>query len=875
MKSNLIIRGEARLANHSGAIGGKAANLARALEAGHAVPDFYVITADAFNGIMDTGLPTELIQAIAAMHHDLFPAQHPTPVAVRSSAIAEDGQRYSFAGMHDSELGVVGVDQVIDAVKRVWASAFSERAIAYRAKRRLPAECAPMAVMVQRMVAAQWSGVLFTRDPLDASSDHVVINAAPGSGEPLVQGRVSANTFHIDRRTLAITVLSPAVDDPPASQLREAAAAGLALEEAFGSPQDVEFCFDAAGQLAILQTRPITAGADHRPQPETARTIWDNSNIIESYPGVTSPMTFSFIRRAYAIVYRCFSEVMGIPPRVVRENQDAFDNMLGLFHGRVYYNLTNWHRLIQLFPGYRYNRDFMESMMGVKQAVRLADRPIRSGFWRRWLIDFPALVGLVRRSAWNFLRIRSLVARFDREFDRRYAEWSCIDFAALAPDELLPLYAKMEAEMFARWKTPIINDFFVMVLYGTLRKLCAAWCGDATGALQNGLLTGDGDVASAEPVAQLLELVGLAHDQPALKQLILAGPVQDLHGHIGNDARFTEFNRCLNAYLHEYGLRCVEELKLESPTYRDCPHLLFALIQSYLAMDAASWQEFRRRRQRERQLRSQNEQQALKLMADAGHGKLRQRLFRWILANTRLGVRNRENMRLARTKIFDVFRSMLRSIGATFEREGILDCADDIFYLTSDEMWGYVKGAAVTTDLRSLVALRRRQYVAYRDPTFTSPPRRFETCGLPYLTSELGNHPRADGEAVASPLTGHGGCPGVVTGVVELVRDPRQARFDGDILVAEQTDPGWTALYPAYAGILVERGSVLSHSMIVAREFGVPAIVGVDGLTRRLHDGDRVRMDGHTGTVEVLSSRAAPESGRPPQSLPSAAVSST
>jgi pyruvate,water dikinase len=232
-------------------------------------------------------------------------------------------------------------------------------------------------------------------------------------------------------------------------------------------------------------------------------------------------------------------------------------------------------------------------------------------------------------------------------------------------------------------------------------------------------------------------------------------------------------------------------------------------------------------------------------------------------------------MRLARTKIFDVFRSMLRSIGATFQREGVLDRADNIFYLTVDEMWGYIKGAAVTTDLRALVALRRRQYDAYRDPTFAPPPRRFETRGLPYLASEFAEQPRADGKTAGSPLKGLGGCPGVVTGVVELVRDPRQARFNGDILVAEHTDPGWTALYPAYAGILVERGGVLSHSMIVAREFGVPAIVNVENLTRRLCTGDRVRMDGRTGKIEVLSSGALADSVRTAQPLPAAAVSST
>jgi pyruvate,water dikinase len=260
-------------------------------------------------------------------------------------------------------------------------------------------------------------------------------------------------------------------------------------------------------------------------------------------------------------------------------------------------------------------------------------------------------------------------------------------------------------------------------------------------------------------------------------------------------------------------------------------------------------------------------------MAHSGRGVLCQRLFRWVLENTRLGVRNREEMRLARTKIFDVFRSMLRSIGATFEREGVLARADDIFFLSADEMWAYIKGASFTTDLRALVSLRRRQYDAWRDPTFTPPPRRFETCGLPYREYPA-NEP-TQSEPTSQSLHGLGGCPGVVVGAVEVVRDPRTARFEGQILVAEQTDPGWTAIFPAYAGLLVERGSVLSHSMIVAREFGLPAVVNVENLTRRLRTGDRVRMDGRAGTIEILPSRIEPNSDALNHLSASVAVSST
>ena len=246
--------------------------------------------------------------------------------------------------------------------------------------------------------------------------------------------------------------------------------------------------------------------------------MWDNSNIIESYYGVTSPMTFSFIRRAYSIVYHCFAEVMGIPPRVVHEHRDAFDNMLGLFRGRVYYNLKNWYRLIRLFPGYRYNSRFMESMMGLKDPLLLEEETERPGLLRRWFVELPALIGLLVRSGWNFLRIRSRVDGFERHFRSHYDDWAKVDFDSMPPHEVMAAYNRLEDALLWNWKAPIINDFYVMVFYGVLRKMCANWCGDETGALQNGLICGEGGLHSDEPAKLLIQMAGLAGDNEAASQ---------------------------------------------------------------------------------------------------------------------------------------------------------------------------------------------------------------------------------------------------------------------------------------------------------------------------------------------------------------------
>ena len=252
-----------------------------------------------------------------------------------------------------------------------------------------------VAVVVQRMVEARTSGVLFTANPNTGSVHQVVISSLWGAGEGLVSAGLDADTYVVDKETLEVAeTLAPKTEQlildrdaggglmrvPVPGDLQERsslsreqtfslARLGIAVERHYRRPQDIEFAVDAEGRSFLLQARPVTTVEEIGPAAGNG-LIWDNSNIIESYSGVTSPMTFSFIRRAYSIVYHCFAEVMGIDARIVRANREVFENMLGLFRGQVYYNLFNWYRLVRLFPGFNYNKSFMESMMGVREPAR-------------------------------------------------------------------------------------------------------------------------------------------------------------------------------------------------------------------------------------------------------------------------------------------------------------------------------------------------------------------------------------------------------------------------------------------------------------------------------------------------------------------------
>jgi len=888
------------------AVGGKAANLAFLASLGLSVPRWFAVRTSAFvaalaadgldakvrerldrpgdgaalaeslavirGWIAGCTVPDELRDCIMRAYREHMAGA--AYVAVRSSASDEDNPQQSFAGIHDSFLFLSGEEQVMDAVREVWASAYNERAVAYRKEHGLTTSGIAVAAIVQEMIDPQVSGVMFTVNPVSGNVHELVISSLYGAGEGLVSEGLDADTFTVEKSDGAVVseiaeksemmVLdseagggtcripvpevrrrSPSLSPDQVGLLAET---GTRIEAAYGVPQDIEFCFDAQGKLHLLQSRPVTTVEEYGPAAGN-HLVWDNSNIIESYSGVTSPMTFSFIRRAYTIVYNCFCEVMGVPQKAIKANQGTFSNMLGLFRGQVYYNLLNWYRLVRLFPGFNYNKEFMESMMGVKEPVELKGEYREPGFLSRYFVELPRLVRLVMRSTRNFRRIRKLVADFDAHFDAHYVRWQTMDFVGMEPHELMDVYHDMEDKLLWHWKPPIINDFFVMIFYGTLKKLCVSWCGDKDGTLQNDLICGEGGIESTEPTKLLIGLASIARRNPALREAIKTQDSEVLVQSVLADGAYKEFNDAFRLYLDRYGFRCMNELKLEEHSLRERPEFVFSVIRNYLQLDDSRALDVAAMERREQGIRREAERRAF----GALRSPLRRGVFRWVLRNARLGVKNRENMRFARTKIYGLLRDLLRAMGGRFAAESLLAEADDIFYLTLDECFDYIKGTAVTTELAALAALRKKEFAGYRENEDDMPADRFDTYGMAYNRNRFRAVRDEDETPEDGTLRGIGCCPGEVTGPVAVFRQPTtDMRLAGEILVAERTDPGWVPLYPSASGVLIERGSILSHSAIVAREMGIPTIVGIPGLTSALQTGQQVRMNGAQGTVEII-----------------------
>jgi pyruvate,water dikinase len=413
-------------------------------------------------------------------------------------------------------------------------------------------------------------------------------------------------------------------------------------------------------------------------------------------------------------------------------------------------------------------------------------------------------------------------------------------------EELTAHYTQLEAKLLQHWDAPLVNDFFAMIFHGALRKLTLKWLDDQTGMFANDAIRSSGGMVSAEPAVRVRVLARLAAADADFVRCLCEGTVEEALRSVRDHPAFCG---AYDAYLETFGDRCLEELKLESETLHDDPEILLRGIGE-LARAAGSGpgpiqaDEVDRGWQAEQQMR-----------AALCRSPLKRSLLLWVVRHARTRVRQRENLRFERTRLFGRIRRIFREAGRRLHADGVLDAADDVFYLQVEEILSYVNGTAVTQDLASLASVRRAEFDQYK--ATSAPPDRLQTVGPVYQAGlDAKNASCMEDSANDEERCGTGCCPGVVRGRVRVILDPRGAQLPpGSILVAEHTDPGWIMLFPSAKGLLVERGSLLSHSAIVARELGIPAVVSIPGLTAWLRDGDEIELDGARGTVRRFVSQ--------------------
>lgn len=811
--------------------GGKALHLFKLREFGVNVPPFVVLSWEELNSCFsDSGVerfPETGVREILSM----LTYNDEMRLAVRSSADVEDGQSHSFAGQFESLMNI-GPDELGAAIFKVYQSAQSGRVRHYQGA----GQAVRMAVIVQVCIDAEVSGVAFGMDPVSGDKALVLINAIYGMGEGLVAGELNSDQFVVNRvgdikadvcekkyrfdwssadglikNEVSKTEISRASLDN--RQVGEVYKAVKAIENHFAYIPDIEFCYKNS-ELYILQCRPVTTLA-----PQRDYLVWDNSNIIESYPGITLPLTFSFIRPVYASVYRELCLVLGVSKDVLNDNTFALENMLGLLRGRVYYNLYSWYKLLSLLPGFGINSAFMEKMMGVSERFELKDYKKPSGLKERFDV-LRMLVSLLK----NNLKLPGMRTSFRRMFDQVLKEQESMGIEQADAQVCMKAYYQFENVLTKNWKAPLVNDFFAMIHYGFFQKFIEKNQKYFPGN-QNDYLMLTGSVITVEPARLQAEMGALIRLDPVLSQLFEEKDEREILNWISNHPE-KKLSVLFNQYIEKWGDRCFAELKLETMTYRQSPALFVRILKQTFRQEFAEMGSF--------------EEKKVSLPF------FKKWLFRKLKNLAVQTVTERENLRYERTRAFAHVRKIFSRVGVLFKEAGITEHERDVFWLSKEEVFDYIKGTSIQLDVKRLIELRKSEYEAYEKEPEQSP--RIRTEGITY-SNYFGPSERSNDQF----FKGIPCCRGVVRAEVKILHGPDDlSDLKGKIAVTRSTDPGWVSVFPLVQGILVERGSVLSHAAIVSREMNIPCIVGIRNICETLKDGDVVEMDGLSGEIRII-----------------------
>jgi pyruvate,water dikinase len=891
-------------------VGGKARNLARLVALGVRVPDGVVLTSAAFNRFLDSNAMRDRIDAwchqIDVNHPESlqscsekiaelitngimpreiqglireFSTRWPsgTLLVGRSSAVGEDGSCASFAGQLDSVLGLATGADVERGIKTCWASYWSARALFYRTAR--GANLDSMGVIVQKQVDARVSGVLFTRapsgDPAKGSND-LMIEYCAGLGDALVSGHLEPGRLLVSRSDLSVRRAATLPDAEAEAgvepfltprRILDLSRLALRLENDLGGPQDIEWSIDSDGELWILQARPITVAARHQPTSSRRTVVWSNANVNENFPQPISPLLYSIASAGYYHYFRNLGLAFGVARWRLTAMEQPLRGIIGVHGGRMYYNLTNIHAVLRMAPfGERLAAAFNQ-FVGAAEITEPSREAVGRKTHRSRLSTVVEVLRIVVCTTWQYLGLRHRLETFERTADT---------FAARThPDRLRDLtFLELVDELRAfltirnhRWKNASLADAASMVCYSLLQA--ALKTADYSPTLHNRLLRALPGVPSSIPPVRLWELSRIIRADERLRTLFATGSAPAVLQAIRHDDRFATFRGLFEQFLEEWGFRSSAELMLTVPSLQEDPLPAIELLKQYATTGGEPPAEAIARQAAERRAETSRVLRAL-LRRSPARAATVWLLIRW----TQRAIAYRERARLKQALLYARCRRIALALGDRAVEAGMLRRRDDIFMLSCQEIDELGNGRAMfpyrvheTVDLR----LREHALLAAMHPPDTVRLRESEYLPSKAVAEEAPADDTFHGDPNSATLQGIGACGGRTAARAAVLTDVRDARRleRGDVLVTRQTDPGWAPVFCLISGLVIERGGMLSHGAIIAREFGLPCVVGVKKATQRIPHASHVTVDGDLGICTVDSPvatgnhRAGESRGRP------------
>ncbi|MEU8381826.1 PEP/pyruvate-binding domain-containing protein [Streptosporangium sp. NPDC048865] len=916
MPKPLILRFDDIGADTLPLVGGKAANLGVLTSAGFPVPPGLCLTTEAYRRVTERAGLEEVLAALATTPAGDVPALNALaakarelvlaapvpddiagavrdsadgPVAVRSSATAEDLPHASFAGQQDTYLNVVGADAVLDAVRRCWASLWTDRAVAYRTANGIDHHTVRLAVVVQEMVQPEVAGVMFTANPVTGRRREAVIDASPGLGEAVVSGAVNPDHFVVDTATGRITErrlgdkrlavrslagggvehVEAAAKTAPGSaedacvtdaQLAALAELGDRVERHYGAPQDTEWAIDSGGVLWLTQSRPITTlypiphHAEPSPLTETGaeETGFPGARSRDPEPGGTRIyFCFSLAQGLYRPItpmgmsaFRLLSSsafgVLGIPvadrvagaPVVAESGGRLFFDITGLMRGRV--GRVAFPRVL----------DMMEAR-SAKVLRGLLDDP-------RFGVTQPSLRPPLRRAVRVASRfrvprraVRALVNPASAHRDVKLLE-ARLRRELAAPVNATPAERLDHVERVLSHRIfPLLPTVAPAAAVGfVMLGLAAKTLGNRVGPgeLQT-VLRGLPHNVTTEMDLALWRLATRIREDREAASLLLGTPAAELAERFHAGSLHGVVQRGLADFLSVYGVRAVAEIDLGLPRWSEDPTHIIGVLANYLRLEDPALAP-------DALFAKGAAEAALMIKTLSGRaGGLRGRFVRFALGRTRSLAGLREMPKYAMVTALAAMRAEVLAVGVELAARGLLHRADDVFFLTFREARAALTAPSSPGAPAGAARLAPAELVARRREETDRELRRRH---VPRVLLSDGTEPEA--VAVRTPVDGAlAGTPasaGTVTGVARVVLDPVGAHLEpGEILVCPSTDPGWTPLFLTAGGLVMEMGGANSHGAVVAREYGIPAVVGVSGATEHIVTGQEITVDGTSGAV--------------------------
>ncbi|OPY34158.1 MAG: putative phosphoenolpyruvate synthase [Methanomassiliicoccales archaeon PtaU1.Bin124] len=854
-----------------GLTGGKAGNLANMIASGFDVPPGFVVPVTEYDRfIKDTGLDVKISALLEKLDFE-DPAAvertcrqiresivgHPARDelakeigsstsgkglwAVRSSAIAEDLADASFAGQQDTYLNV-RPDSVMEHVRRCWASYWNERAVTYRHDNQVPQLRTGIAVLVQRMVTADRSGIMFTRDPVDGKEE-VIIEASFGLGEAIASGIVTPDRYvcgengkvrqrQVNRKQKAVFLAENKMEPVELEEARQNVAAlndheaegiaalGKRLETHFGTPQDVEWAMEG-GKVFLLQSRPITTLTKDR-------TLWTRAYGDEYWADVTSPLFFSLLGEYLTeYVNREGSRIMGY-------NDLTGKDLIMVHKAHIYFNCEVLEEVFTYNPKFSRTKELL-NYFPVKDQERIGNADTK--LMKRVVAE--VRIAVLDRDG-MITRTYKAYDRWAKSFLEEMAPYDAMDLTRLSDAQLHEEFRKMEQAFLKHYR--LIRYGMVTHSIGMnliIKRWLESWLDDRSGELYSKVISGLKGNKTIETNIALAKLAAKANADHYVQDKLRTLPPAHFLKEMKDESAMMDFEKAFNDFLKVYGQRS-HTREIYFPRWRDDPTMVVNILKAL--MDAPDL-DLEKMEQEKVQERLQAEKDILDRIGRLEYGGPKKLAFKIVLHYAQIYLMFRENQRFYLDHQLYRLRRLFMEYGRRFKERGWVDSQMDIFFLSKEEIFAAENGKQ--EDMKAKIEPRKKDFERWKDKL---PPKFVRG------NAEFDDTIVWQGDVLK--ITGTSASPGTFTGLVRVVDTIEQLGQVGDdeILVTSNTDPGWTAVFSKIGGLITETGGILSHGAVVSREYGIPAVTAVKGATKIFKTGQRITLDGNEGTIYVSES---------------------